>query len=299
MNVHHLELFFYVAKFEGITEAAKNMPYGIGQPAVSQQVADLEKYLGVRLFHRRPFALTPAGIELFRFISPFFSRLEQVEERIKGEESQHLRLAASGTVLTHHLPNVLEALRREFPDLRLTLKDLSVGEIEGALHRQEADVAITILHGKKPTGIKSVKLLELPLGLLVPANSNVEKFKDIADRAVVGRIHSPLIALPKHERVTQIFHDGLSKHGLVWNPTMEVTDLELIHAYVSHGFGLGLIVDIPGVELPVNVRRIKLPADFPSLTIGAQHTGNRKKAGNLKRVAERFIDLAREYASKL
>ena len=38
MNIHHLELFYYVAKHEGISGAVRNMPYGIQQPAVSAQV---------------------------------------------------------------------------------------------------------------------------------------------------------------------------------------------------------------------------------------------------------------------
>ena len=61
MNIHHLELFYYVAKFEGITAAVRKMPYGIQQPAVSGQILQLERDLGVKLFNRRPFALTPAG----------------------------------------------------------------------------------------------------------------------------------------------------------------------------------------------------------------------------------------------
>ena len=47
MNVHHLELFYYVAKHEGITAAVRKMPYGIQQPAVSGQILQLERDLGV------------------------------------------------------------------------------------------------------------------------------------------------------------------------------------------------------------------------------------------------------------
>ena len=43
MNIHHLELFYYVARHGGITEAVRNIPYGIQQPAVSGQVAQLEE----------------------------------------------------------------------------------------------------------------------------------------------------------------------------------------------------------------------------------------------------------------
>ncbi len=59
MNVHHLELFYFVAKHGGIMPAVRNIPYGIQQPAVSAPVAQLEEFLGVTLFPRRPFALTP------------------------------------------------------------------------------------------------------------------------------------------------------------------------------------------------------------------------------------------------
>ena len=42
MNIHHLELFYYVARHGGILPAVRNMPYGIQQTAVSGQIARLE-----------------------------------------------------------------------------------------------------------------------------------------------------------------------------------------------------------------------------------------------------------------
>ena len=41
MNIHHLELFYYVAKHGGISEAVRKIPYGIQQPAVSAQFSFL------------------------------------------------------------------------------------------------------------------------------------------------------------------------------------------------------------------------------------------------------------------
>jgi len=93
MNIHHLELFYYVAKHGGIAAAVRKMPYGIQQPAVSGQIARLEEALGAKLFNRRPFSLLPAGVELFEFIKPFFDNVEKVAGRIRGA-SQQLRIAA-------------------------------------------------------------------------------------------------------------------------------------------------------------------------------------------------------------
>src|SRR6266511_2830865 len=92
MNIHHLELFYYVARHGGISEAVRKIPYGIQQPAVSGQILQLEEFLGVALFHRRPFALTPAGEELYRFIQPFFDNLESMKKKLRGDASQHVRI---------------------------------------------------------------------------------------------------------------------------------------------------------------------------------------------------------------
>ena len=100
MNIHHLELFYYVAKHEGISGAVRNMPYGIQQPAVSAQVIQLENDLGITLFQRRPFELTAAGEELYGFIAPFFEGLEEVSQKIRGGVAQTIRIAASTTVFS-------------------------------------------------------------------------------------------------------------------------------------------------------------------------------------------------------
>src|SRR5690349_16482350 len=104
MNIHHLELFYYVAKHGGITEAVRNIPYGIQQPAVSGQVAQLEAFLGVTLFQRRPFALTPPGEKLYKFIYPFFSGVDAIATELQGGETRQLRIGASTIVLRDHFP---------------------------------------------------------------------------------------------------------------------------------------------------------------------------------------------------
>ena len=293
MNVHHLELFYYVAKFEGITEAVRKMPYGIQQPAVSGQILQLEKHLGVKLFLRRPFALTPAGQELYDYIHPFFSRLDQMAERLRGEESCHLRLAASAAALTHHLPEVLQELRGEYPSLRLTLREMGDADLEEALRKQDADVAVAVLHRKPGPGIKSTRLIDVPLALAAPAACSVRTFREIAKNAPGGQLMYPLVSLPRDEPVARLFQRGLTARELRWEPSMEVSELGLIQNYVGRGFGFGIAVDIPGVAWPEGIRRIKLPADFPPLSVGALYTGE------LKPVASRFIQLAGEHAARL
>jgi DNA-binding transcriptional LysR family regulator len=295
LNVHHLELFFYVAKHGGITEAVRKMPYGIQQPAVSGQILQLEKTLGVKLFHRRPFALTPAGEELFSFVQPFFSRIDQVASRLRGEESQHLRLAASATVMATHLPGALDQLRRECPALRLTLREVKYPDIEVMLQKEEADIAISVLQPRSAPGLRSVKLVELPQVLLVPPNESVDRFPTLIKRAIGGELTLPLISLPGNEVLPRQFQSGLGRRGLRWEPTVEVNDLSLIRRYVAAGFGWGLAVAIPGSSGPQDeVGEIPLPAaDFAPLAIGMMHKGD------LKPLAARFVEIVKTYAAAL
>src|SRR3954453_13358449 len=125
MNIHHLELFYYVAKYQGISAAARGMPYGIQQPAISAQICQLEKEIGAELFQRRPFALTPAGVRLNAEIAPFFSRVKELPAQILGSAQHHLRLAAPAIMLRDYLPQLLAKYKRRYPNFRLTLHDVN------------------------------------------------------------------------------------------------------------------------------------------------------------------------------
>src|ERR1051326_3928236 len=192
MNIHHLELFYYVARHGGITEAVRNIPYGIQQPAVSGQVAQLEEYLGVVLFQRRPFALTPAGEKLYKFINPFFSNLDIIAGELQGGEPRQIRIGASTVVLRDHLPDFFRNVRKKYPYLKIALREGYQAELEGLLQREELDLAVTLIEKKSAPGIRSLPLLELPLTLLVEANSDITAAEQLWQR---DKIEQPLICL--------------------------------------------------------------------------------------------------------
>lgn len=139
------------------------MPYGIQQPAVSGQVARLEETLGTKLFERRPFALSPAGVELFEFIRPFFDEVDKVAETIRGGSSPQLRIAAPAIVLHDYVPELLQRVRKRFPAFRLSLHEAARAEAERLLQTREIDLAITVLERKRAADIQWRPLLELPL----------------------------------------------------------------------------------------------------------------------------------------
>lgn len=269
VNIHHLELFYYVARFGGIAQAVRNMPYGIQQPAISAQIIALEDHLGVTLFRRRPFELTDPGRELYAFIEPFFGRLDDVEARLRSGVSERLRVGASQTVLRDHLPGLLRDLRARFPRLKLTLRAGYQLELEGLLQAGEIDLAVTVIDRTVAAGLKSEILIELPLALLVPKTF---KARSISEVLGADRIVEPLISLRADEAVSRLFQQELSRRGLVWPVSIEAGTLELVATYAGEGFGIGLGVDIPGTRPPPGVRVMGLE-DFPRLPIGILSSG--------------------------
>lgn len=291
MNVHHLELFYYVAKYEGITAAVRKMPYGIQQPAVSGQLLQLEKSLGVKLFNRRPFSLTHAGDDLYDHVYPFFSRLADVEENLKGGESQHLRIAASAAVLRHHLPELLSDLRKEVPKLKLTLRDVEPSDVHRCLISQQADLAVSVINARPGDGLKEVELMPLTLMLLLPEDHSAECLEDLLLEGD-PEVGIPLVGLPKHEAVTQLFQKGVLDRGLSWPVAVEVDSLDAVQHFVRCGFGAGIGLRIPGMSLPRGVRAIDLDG-FSPLVLGVVWQGS------LKPVAQKFLDAAVDRAKVL
>jgi len=278
MNIHHLELFYYVAKHGGIAAAVRRMPYGIQQPAVSGQIARLEEALGAKLFNRRPFSLLPAGTELFEFIKPFFDDVDKVAGRIRGA-SLRLRIAAPPVVLHDYVPELLRRVRRRFPSFRLQLHEATRGDAERLLLAGDIDLAIMILDGKRRPEIHARPLLELPLILLVNRRDRLTTARQLWSR---DKIEETLITFPRGDPVQAHLQHGLEQLGVEWFPGIEVNSTRLIDHYVANGYGIGLTVAIPGFKSPTGVSVIPLPG-FPPVIIGVAWSGK------LSPIAQQFL----------
>jgi DNA-binding transcriptional LysR family regulator len=289
MNVHHLELFYYVARHGGIMGAVRNIPYGIQQPAVSSQIAQLEEFLGTTLFQRRPFALTPAGEKLHQFIQPFFANLDKVAADLQGGQTRQFRIGASTIVLRDHLPQLLRAVNRKFPGLKMSLREGFPAQLEALLQKDEIDLAITLLEKKPPPGTHSLALLELPLVLLVEKNSRLTSAEELWRR---DKIEEPLVCFPPGEPLGKIFQKKLGELGVDWFPGIEASSADLIETYVANGLGIGVSVAIPKKPLPATVRMLPLD-NFPPVTIGALWRGRKTP------LLQTFLDELQVRASRL
>jgi DNA-binding transcriptional LysR family regulator len=261
MNIHHLELFYHVARCRGVSAAARQMTYGIQQPAISAQVLQLEDSLGKSLFHRRPFELTAEGQALFDFIQPFFNKLPALAEQLRGGADHRLRISCPEIVQRDYLPFLISAMRRSMPDFHFTLESGRIEEIKILLEKGKIDLGLATSVDPQGNPFRYHSLIDIPLALLVPETSSITHATQILD---LDRIDLPLITLPRSEPAVITFQRELLARGIEWFPMLELASLDLVIRFVVEGHGAGLILNVPGTSLPPGVRLLALEG-FPAV----------------------------------
>ena len=235
------------------------MPYGIQQPAVSGQILQLEEDLGVKLFERQPFKLTPEGAELIAFAGPFFDNVDAVAAKLSKRRTAQVRIGGSEALLRDHLPAVIQRVKETHPGLRLAMRAGFQPELETQLRNRELDLAfVTALQPRVSAGLRRLVLLRIPLVLVVHRKS---KIKTAAELWARERIEEPLVSsVPAPDG---IFQKGLKRLGVEWRPSIEATSLELVTQYVGKGHGIGVNIDLPALVRHPQVRVLPLEGFDP------------------------------------
>lgn len=146
LNWNHLRLFEAAARSGSITRAAQELR--LSQPAVSKQVGELERGLGVTLLERAPRGVRPtaAGAVLAEYARRLFGLAEEAE-RALGEMQQlrrgRLRIGASTTIGVYLAPPLLAAFRRQHPELELEFLIGNTDTVQKRLVERELDLGLT------------------------------------------------------------------------------------------------------------------------------------------------------------
>ena len=145
LGVWRLQLLREISRRGSIKAAAEAM--SISPSAVSQQLSILEREAGVQLLEKtgRRVRLTDAAQLLVRHADTITGAIAAAEADLASMQqlvTGTLRVAAFPTAARAILPDVMTALSRQHPALRVTLRDLEAAESLTALQMDEIDLAI-------------------------------------------------------------------------------------------------------------------------------------------------------------
>ncbi|WAC47631.1 LysR substrate-binding domain-containing protein [Asticcacaulis sp. SL142] len=144
-QLQYLKLLAHHQSFMAASEAAH-----VSQPALSSGIAELEKILGARLVDRArgKVILTKVGEETLKRAEDILARAEDLVEAAQAANhplSGRFRLGVIPTVAPYLLPKALVSLRKEFPQLKLFLREDQTARLITALKSGSLDAAIIAL----------------------------------------------------------------------------------------------------------------------------------------------------------
>ncbi|WP_460120283.1 LysR family transcriptional regulator [Pseudomonas sp. S2_C03] len=208
------QLRYFVAVYEEghVGRAAERL--SISQPALSQQIRQLEQNLDLSLFERSSKRLLPtlAAHTLYNHALPLLDGLQRAREAMGNFKGQALRTLAIGVLQTVHsslVPQLLERVRKAQPHLVVQIYELSGLEIERRLLSGTLDIGISYLPPRQP-GLHGVMLYEDELTLVIPADHPLREFKKVS----MGQAAElPMLLLGEEFQVRQIWQTQLASLG--------------------------------------------------------------------------------------
>ena len=141
MEPRRLLTFRAVARERSFSRAARTL--AISQPSVSNQVAALEREVGVRLLDREPggLRLTPEGAILLEHADAIAERLELARTQLAAAAAGYrarLRVGAFPTALASLIPAAIDRVRVDHPEIEVAVEeggaDLAARVRSGELH---------------------------------------------------------------------------------------------------------------------------------------------------------------------
>lgn len=254
MELRHLRYFVAVAEERNIGRAAQRLH--ISQPPLTRQIKQLEDELGTRLFNRtsRGVELTEAGLVFLGDARNILQLAEQASEKAQHAGTGSLGridIALFGTGIFGAIPVLLRAFRRDYPNVRLALHNMTKEEQIDALLQGRIGLAFNRLMQPIP-GIVSEVILTEPLFLAAPNDHSLSARTAVSMSELDGE---PLVLFPTGLRPSFIdrVHDLCVAAGFVPTVAAEVADVVHGIALVATGGGLCLIprsatnIHLPGV----------------------------------------------------
>lgn len=242
VELRQLHYFIVVAEELNFTRAAERLQ--IAQPPLSRQIQALEKALQLQLFQRtnRRVTLTLAG-EVFltecRQILTQVDRSIHLAQRANRGETGQLIVGFEGSFHTDTILGVIQAFRRQFPDVDLILQELPSGKQMDALQQQHIDVGFVdpiLSQGE----LSFLKLLAEPLVVVLAASHPLANQKNIALKQlakaswITGRQDEGCGLLLR-------FLEACHQANFTPNIQQETNDIRMRLGFVAAGLGVTLL----------------------------------------------------------
>jgi DNA-binding transcriptional LysR family regulator len=250
MELRHLRYVVAVAEEGNITRAAARSH--VAQPAISQQIAQVERELGAPLFERssRGVALTAAGAAFLPHARAALAAATAGTDAVRTLGGELAGELAVGTIPSPSdwLLRQLRTFRRRHPAVRITLRTgdpeaLADGVAAGSLDAAAVGVMARRLPagpaGKRlPAGVASQAIATEPMVVAVPpdhpqAGAAAVSLSDLRDE--------PFVTLTPGRGLRTVLDSACAEAGFEPQVALDANDLSVLTDLVAQGLGVALL----------------------------------------------------------
>jgi len=235
INPDQLRAFADVIELGSFSAAAERL--NLTQPAVSQQVKQLERRFALKLIERvgRKVTPTPAGIELMaharRLDAVMVGALDAMARHATGALGR-VRIGTGATACIHLLPPVLRDLRGRLPSLEIAVSTGNTAHILKLLEDNALDVGLVTLPARgRALSITPV----LDDEFVAIASPDAPPLPRRVTPAVLAA--RPLVLYESGAQTRRIVDQWFGRRSSSFKPVMELGSVEAIKELVGAGLG--------------------------------------------------------------
>jgi DNA-binding transcriptional LysR family regulator len=290
MELTQIKYFTTLARELHFGRAAKKL--FITQPPLSQSIKRLEEELGVKLFERnsRKVELTSAGKVFYEESLVILKKSEQAKEK--------MNLLASGTrgvlvigfsepAINTFLPEAVALFKKEYPEIKLSLKEIETSAQIEAVKNGLIDIAFSRPCGHDLVSLETELIFREEYQLALPAFHKLGKLKEISLKKLNGE---NLILFPRHiqPRLYDILMEHFRKHGFLPSNIQEAIEKHTTAALVEAGLGVAFLPETSKNRFSGNIIFKNVSEKLPAIDIFAVRSGEYSPA------AENFLNVVRK-----
>lgn len=209
---------------------------GLSQPAVSQQLRNLETALDVILVDRarRPMRLTPAGKLFLPRAQRALKELRLAQNEVSIMDLAHVKALSIGIIDDFDdtiTPQLATILADSLTACRFRMITASSHDLMAAIARKDLHLAISAHTGKIPDGVVEYPLARDPFIIVAP------KRQPSRSDAPLSYQNLPFLRYDKHQLIAAQIETHLTQNAMDLDDRFEIGSHQALMAMVARGIG--------------------------------------------------------------
>lgn len=286
MNLNQLYYFKKLSEVKHFTKAAQELH--ISQPSLSYSISSLEEELGTNLIQRsgRIISLTENGVEFLKYADSSLSELEKGIKIVKKNEDVQTGKVDIGYIYTigsSYMPKLIkEYIQTYHFETTFDLFSSPTSTVIEGLKSGKFDIIFSSYVKNEPD-LEFFPILAQKVVIIVPEKHELAKLEKVTLKQVSAY---PIVTYNSHSNslgvlVKNIFNNYNIKPRIVF----ALNDETSIGGFVSEGFGVGIIEDLPLIA-QFDLKIIPLDVDLQTRVVYCAYNKKLYQTGAIRSFLE-------------